>query len=39
VEATPEDGYTLFWHYDWGKSSYCRQQLLALGFTAADLTP
>jgi hypothetical protein len=39
MEATPEDSYTLFWHYDWGKSSYCRQQLLALGFTAEDLTP
>jgi len=25
--------------WDWGKPSYCRQQLLALGFTAADLTP
>lgn len=26
-----------FW--DWGKPDYCRQQLLALGFTAADLIP
>jgi hypothetical protein len=25
--------------WDWGKSGYCRQQALALGFTAADLTP
>ncbi len=24
---------------DWGKPAYCRQQLLALGFTAADLAP
>lgn len=29
--------YTASW--DWGNPSYCRQQLLALGFTAADLTP
>ena len=33
------DNYRLLWHYDWGNPSYCRQQLLALGFTAADLTP
>jgi hypothetical protein len=25
--------------YDWGKPSYCRQQLLGLGFTLADLQP
>jgi hypothetical protein len=25
--------------WDWGRPGYCRQQLLALGFTAADLTP
>lgn len=25
--------------WDWGRPAYCRQQLLALGFTAADLTP
>jgi hypothetical protein len=24
---------------DWGMPGYCRQQLLALGFTSADLTP
>lgn len=31
--------FTPIWHYDWGEPAYCRQQLLALGFTAADLTP
>lgn len=31
--------YGLYWHYDWGQPAYCRQQLLALGFTEADLTP
>jgi hypothetical protein len=25
--------------WDWGKPAYCRQQLLALGFSEADLTP
>lgn len=25
--------------WDWGDPNYCRQQLLALGFTNADLTP
>jgi hypothetical protein len=25
--------------WDWGNPSYCRQQLLALGFTEIDLTP
>ena len=25
--------------WDWGRPGYCRQQLYALGFTAADLTP
>ena len=25
--------------WDWGNPTYCRQQLYALGFTAADLTP
>lgn len=25
--------------WNWGQEAYCRQQLLALGFTAADLTP
>lgn len=29
--------YIMSW--DWGKPDYCRQQLLALGFSAADLTP
>jgi hypothetical protein len=33
------DNYRHIWHYDWGKPAYCRQQLLALGFTAEDLTP
>jgi hypothetical protein len=31
--------YPLYCTWDWGKPSYCRQQLLALGFTTADLTP
>jgi hypothetical protein len=34
-----KQAYFLHWSRDWGKSSYCRQQLLALGFTAEDLTP
>ena len=25
--------------WDWGNPAYCRSQLLALGFTTADLTP
>ena len=29
----------VFGAWDWGKPSYCRSQLLALGFTEADLTP
>jgi hypothetical protein len=37
---TREDSYlSVHMHYDWGRPDYCRQQLLALGFTAADLTP
>ena len=28
---------TFFW--DWGQPAYCREQLLALGFTTADLVP
>jgi hypothetical protein len=38
-----DDGfpYQIVPHFytDWGKPAYCRQQLLALGFTAEDLTP
>lgn len=34
----PEPGRPIF-AWDWGQPSYCRSQLLALGFTAADLTP
>lgn len=30
---------TTYVTWDWGKPSYCRQQLLALGFTTEDLTP
>lgn len=38
--STPEKAYTqVLWHYDWAEPQYCRQQLLALGFTAADLKP
>lgn len=37
--SSPRASYDVIWHYDWGKPAYCRQQLLALGFTAADLTP
>lgn len=29
----------IIYAYDWNQPAYCRQQLLALGFTAADLTP
>jgi hypothetical protein len=29
----------LLYSWAWRKPAYCRQQLLALGFTAADLTP
>ena len=29
----------VFGAWDWGKPGYCRSQLLALGFTEADLTP
>jgi hypothetical protein len=31
-----DSGEGLFW--DWNESAYCRQQLLALGFSAGDLT-
>jgi hypothetical protein len=31
--------HLVFYAWDWGKPAYCRQQLFALGFTAADLTP
>ena len=30
---------TLYTTWDWGRPAYCRQQLLALGFTEADLSP
>mgnify|MGYP006266343557 CR=1 FL=1 len=33
------NSYRLIFHNDWGKSTYCRQQLKLLGFTDADLTP
>lgn len=39
IEASDQDDYNMLWHYDWGKPAFCRQQLLALGFTAEDLTP
>jgi hypothetical protein len=29
----------LYSTWDWGEPRYCRQQLLALGFTPADLKP
>lgn len=31
------DSFVFVW--DWGQPEYCRQQLLALGFSEADLTP
>lgn len=31
--------YPVVCAWDWGKPAYCRQQLYALGFTAADLSP
>ena len=37
--AIPREGADPMLVWDWGKSSYCLEQLLALGFTAADLTP
>jgi hypothetical protein len=41
--VTYEDGYTDLlsspsFTWDWGRPGYCRQQLLALGFTAAEFT-
>lgn len=33
----PGEGLAFVW--DWGVPAFCRQQLLALGFTEADLTP
>ena len=37
--AIPRQGADPMLVWDWGKSSYCLEQLLALGFTAADLVP
>lgn len=31
--------YNPIYAWDWGNPAYCRQQLLALGFSPADLTP
>jgi hypothetical protein len=28
-----------YFYWDWGNPDYCREQLLALGFTSSDLTP
>lgn len=39
VRYGADTAHALLWHYDWGQPAYCRQQLLALGFTEADLTP
>ena len=36
-EGINVDILSLTW--DWGRPGYCREQLYALGFTAADLTP
>lgn len=36
-QPDPRAEEKLFW--DWGKPAYCRQQLLEMGFTEADLTP
>lgn len=30
---------TAFFYWDWAAPSYCRQQLIALGFTEADISP
>lgn len=39
--STPplQSGEHLAFVWDWGQPAFCRQQLLALGFTEADLTP
>lgn len=39
--STPplQSGEYLAFVWDWGKPAFCRQKLLALGFTEADLTP
>ncbi len=35
-----DGGYLLhYMWWDWGKPNYCREQLLALGFTEANITP
>jgi hypothetical protein len=40
--TTPAEQYTdinISYAWDWGNPGYCREKLLALGFTSADLTP
>lgn len=39
VEGKPAAAGNTLLCSDWGMPRYCRQQLLALGFTSADLTP
>jgi hypothetical protein len=42
INITPPDGaasHVVAVAWDWGNPKYCRQQLLALGFTAEDLRP
>jgi hypothetical protein len=42
INVTPPDAtasHVVAVAWDWGNPRYCRQQLLTLGFTAADLTP
>lgn len=37
--VTFDNSMILITHWDWGQPTYCRNQLLALGFTEEDLTP
>lgn len=39
VGLPPDEGYELYAAWDWGNSSYCRQQLASLGFSQQDLQP
>jgi hypothetical protein len=39
LDAMPQDQTTVNLFWDWSKPGYCRDQLLALGFTTADFTP
>lgn len=39
VPLATASGESIISTWNWGNTAYCRQQLLALGFTAEDLTP